>query len=239
MSAGVSLLDRPPTPSGKPLLASLGAVCVHAALIGTATFVGAGIAREVSRPALVSQIVEIEMPPPAPVLVPEPPAEPSRPLLPRTVATREPPHEAPAPPAAQAGQVLAAADDVVDFGDSFVVGKGESYAGGTTDANGTAAHPVQEPQARGAGASPTKTALIEVDHSRAPRLAGGSSWDCPFPVEADDAGLQHALVTLRIEVAADGHVLQASATRDPGHGFGREARRCALGKRWAPGLDHD
>ena len=67
----------------------------------------------------------------------------------------------------------------------------------------------------------------------------GSAWDCPFPVEADDAGVDHAVVTLRVEVGADGHVVQASATRDPGHGFGREARRCALYKRWAPGLDRE
>ncbi|MET0791154.1 MAG: hypothetical protein ABW061_06495, partial [Polyangiaceae bacterium] len=47
----------------------------------------------------------------------------------------------------------------------------------------------------------------------------------------------HALVTLSIVIAADGHVVQANATREPGHGFGREARRCALSKRWLPGLD--
>ena len=32
-------------------------------------------------------------------------------------------------------------------------------------------------------------------------------------------------------------VAQAVATRDPVHGFGCEARRCALSKRSAPGLD--
>jgi len=73
--------------------------------------------------------------------------------------------------------------------------------------------------------------------SRAAQLAGGSTWECPFPLEADDAGVDHAVVSLRIEVAADGHVLSANATRDPGHGFVREARRCALSKRWSAGLD--
>ena len=213
---------------------------MHAAVIGTATFVGAGIAREVAKPAVVTQIVEIETPALPPALPQETPPEPTPPPPTRAVSPREPTHEAPTPAAAQASQVLAASDDAVDFGDSFVVGKGDNYAGGTTESDGTATHAVHQPQAHGSGVpAAAKPVVPAVDHSRAPQLAGGSSWDCPFPAEADDAGLDHAVVTLRIEVAADGHVIQASATRDPGHGFGREAKRCALGKRWAPGLDHD
>jgi len=76
-----------------------------------------------------------------------------------------------------------------------------------------------------------------VDRTRPPQLAGGSTWDCPFPDEADDAGLDHAVVTLQISVKRMDRVAQAVATRDPVHGFGREARRCALSKRSAPGLD--
>lgn len=220
------------------MLAGLGAFCVHAAVLAIATLVGADIAREVTKPALVSQIVEIEMPA-APAPRPEKPSEAAPSPTTRVATAREPPPSA-APAAAQAGRVLAAADDVIDFGDSFVVGKGDNYAGGTTETNGTARHAVQDLEARISSApAPAKSAVSEVDHSRAPQLAGGSSWDCPFPAEADDAGLDHAVVTLRIEVAADGHVVQVNAARDPGHGFGREAKRCALGKRWAPGLDRD
>jgi protein TonB len=75
------------------------------------------------------------------------------------------------------------------------------------------------------------------DATRAPALASGLHWDCPFPVEADDAGIDSAVVGLRVEVAADGKVREAKALADPGHGFAREARRCALSKRWAPGLN--
>lgn len=232
-----SLLDRAPQPIGKPMWAGLGAASVHAAVLGVAIWVGTGIAREVRVPALVSQIVEIEVPPPPPAQAK--PAEPGPPATSRAVSIREPARQAAAPTAAQAGQVLAAADELVDFGDSFVIGKGDSYAGGATERNGTATHPIQDHPRRPGAPSSTAAAVATIDHSRPPQLAGGSSWDCPFPAEADDAGLDHALVSLRIEVAADGHVVQASATRDPGHGFGREARRCALGKRWAPGRDHD
>jgi outer membrane biosynthesis protein TonB len=62
-------------------------------------------------------------------------------------------------------------------------------------------------------------------------------WDCPFPEEADDAGVDHAVVTLRVEVGGDGTVQSVRATSDPGHGFAREARRCAMSKRWSAGLD--
>jgi protein TonB len=77
----------------------------------------------------------------------------------------------------------------------------------------------------------------EGDLSRLPQLTGGAVWDCPFPREADEAGLDHAVVGLRVEVDAEGKVLSATTRSDPGHGFAREARRCALGKRWAPGFD--
>jgi protein TonB len=75
------------------------------------------------------------------------------------------------------------------------------------------------------------------DRSRSPQLAGRAVWDCPFPEEADDDGVDHAVVTLRVEVSATGSVASVQASGDSSHGFGREARRCALSKRWAPALD--
>jgi protein TonB len=76
-----------------------------------------------------------------------------------------------------------------------------------------------------------------VDLSRAPRLANAGAWDCPFPNEADDLGIDRALVSLEVRVAEDGHALATTVTSDPGSGFAREAQRCALRKRWSPGLD--
>jgi periplasmic protein TonB len=77
------------------------------------------------------------------------------------------------------------------------------------------------------------------DLSRSPTLAGDGQWDCPFPSEAARAGVDSAIVTLRVEVTADNHIESVIVLRDPGDGFGREARRCALSKRWQAGLDRE
>lgn len=81
--------------------------------------------------------------------------------------------------------------------------------------------------------------LAHTDLSRSPTLAGNGQWDCPFPSEAARAGVDSAIVTLRVEVTADSHIESVIVLRDPGDGFGREARRCALSKRWQPGLDRE
>jgi hypothetical protein len=77
------------------------------------------------------------------------------------------------------------------------------------------------------------------DLSRSPTLAGNGQWDCPFPSEAARAGVESAIVTLRVEVTADNHIESVLVLSDPGDGFGREARRCALSKRWQAGLDRE
>ena len=129
--------------------------------------------------------------------------------------------------AAQAGAVVES--PVVDFGDTIVVGSSEArYVGGATSDTGTAKKPVAE-------ASPTASPGDGGSQGSAPRLAGGTVWDCPFPEEADEGAIDRAVVGLRVEVENDGRVLSAQVTKDPGHGFGREARRCALAKRWVPG----
>jgi periplasmic protein TonB len=76
-----------------------------------------------------------------------------------------------------------------------------------------------------------------VNRMRAPRLAGGASWSCPFPPEADVAGVNQAAVALRVSVGASGSVSAVQVTSEPGYGFGRAAKRCAMSKRWDPGLD--
>jgi len=69
------------------------------------------------------------------------------------------------------------------------------------------------------------------------RLAGGASWSCPFPVEADGRGIDDAVVRLRVEVGADGRVVRAVVISDPGSGFGREAAACARSKRFDAARD--
>jgi len=231
----LSILDAPPVTSPRAtVIAGAGTVGVHVVLVALALFVGGRVAQKVAAATDITQIVEIEPPKEAPA---EPEKAPDPEPEPTSIRPTKPSEAVPAPAAAQAGQVLTAPADVVDFGDTFVTGTGESYAGGVTDAAGTSQHAVREVTARAGGVEGGKGTEPPVDRTRAPRLAGGAVWDCPFPVEADDAALDQAVVTLRVEVASDGRVISASATSDPGHGFAREARRCALSKRWAPGLD--
>jgi protein TonB len=242
-----SILDVEPARSkSAPVVAGLGAVTLHIGAVVLATALGsASIATAVS-PLRVSEMIEVEIPAPPPPPPPEPEPEPEPPKAappPPPVAkappkpAEPPPQAAPPPAAAEAAQVLDAPSDVVDFGDTFVAGKGTSYAGGTTESAGTSKTAVRSPNARAAGVIGGTGTDVNASLARKPRLAGGLQWDCPFPSEADDFGVDHAAVTLRVEVGADGKVTSATATTDPGHGFAREARRCALSKRWQPGLD--
>jgi protein TonB len=44
-------------------------------------------------------------------------------------------------------------------------------------------------------------------------------------------------VTIRVRVASTGVAESVEVIADPGHGFGREAWRCAMTKRWSPAFD--
>ena len=234
MTRVVSPLDAAPTGSASTALAAAGATIVHVALAASGLVVGAHFARRAIEAPPVTQLMDVELP-----------SEPVQPQTERTPIPVAKPTQRNAKPAslasaraaARAGKVLSTTDEVVDFGEPLVQGNDPGYAGGATEEEGSSAQPVPDVAARGGGALPVAVAPPVVDRSRAPKLAGGSAWDCPFPPEADDAGLDHAVVTLRIQVAVDGHAAMVSATRDPGHGFAREARRCALSKHWSAGLD--
>jgi protein TonB len=82
-----------------------------------------------------------------------------------------------------------------------------------------------------------KSVAPEVDRSRRASLAGGARWDCPFPNEAENEGIESAKAVLRVELDAQGQPLKVIVTEDPGYGFGREARRCAMRRRWMSRLD--
>lgn len=244
---GSSVLDAPKrAPSGALFFAAIGACVLHALALGAAVYASANRVQEDvsavrSVPKLEVELVETPPPPPEPPPEPEAPA----PESPPPVAEAKPvkarpaaaPKAAPPPAAAQSAKVVAAEADAVDFGDTIVMGNAASYAGGVSANAGTAKQAVHDKNAQAGGVVGGTGKDLDADASRPPALASGLHWDCPFPVEADDAGIDSAVVGLRVEVAADGKVREARATTDPGHGFGREARRCALSKRWAPGLD--
>lgn len=147
-------------------------------------------------------------------------------------------------PAAQAAQVVAAnPDQPYDFGDNvFTVGNSARYAGGATMSDGknqkavVAAAVAPAGTGNGAGAQPQ---ITSVDLSRTAELAGSGEWRCPFPPEADADQVDEASAVIEVTVGADGRASGARILSDPGHGFGREARACAMRESYVPALDRD
>ncbi|MDF2698106.1 MAG: Ferric siderophore transport system, periplasmic binding protein TonB [Labilithrix sp.] len=190
-------------------------------------------------------IKEPEPPPPeAPKPEPEPEPEPEKP-----VPAKAPPPDAPPQPA-EAAKVLTAdpqpSEGPVDLTNTFVTGSGSTYAGGTTSSDGTSKTAVYNPAAAptgvpgGTGTGPAPAPPRKDDKSRAPGLLGSVDWnDCPFPGEADAEQIDQAFVLIQVKVKPDGSPENVSVVQDPGHGFGREARKCAMRKKYSQGLDPD
>jgi outer membrane biosynthesis protein TonB len=165
----------------------------------------------------------------APAPTPAPP-EPEPELAPE-------PQAAPAAAAAEAAQALTQTEPAPNAAaDTLVTGQGSAYAGGTTERGGSSQHAVAAQNARAFGVE-GGAGNAAPDRSRAAQLAAGLKWDCPTPDEALEEGVEHATVGLLIEVDTNGSVLSVEVKSDPGYGFGREARNCALRKRWVSALD--
>ncbi len=193
------------------------------------------------------EVTREEAPPPPP---PPPQTAEPEPKAPPPPAAHVTPHEAPPPPPtpAQAAKVLTQEpkpEEPVDLtGNTFVTGNADAYAGGFTASNGTntnAVHTMPSPTGvpGGTGAPQAPPPPPKVDRSRTASLGGGGEWNCPFPAEADTAQVDEAYVTLQVDVRADGSPTAVRVLSDPGNGFGREARRCAMGKRYSTALDVD
>jgi len=187
------------------------------------------------------QTFEIETDKPA---QPKPPPEEEK-KEEEPVVKRDTPQEAPAA-AAQAGQVLAQNPDneVLNFTDNvFTVGSSDRYAGGQTTSNGTNQNAVHAKQVadtgNGNGQGQAKAQVVSVDLSRTAQLAGSGEWRCPFPPEADADQVDEAAAIIEVTVGADGKASHASILQDPGHGFGREARSCAMREAYVPALDRE
>jgi protein TonB len=189
------------------------------------------------------EIMREEAPPPPPTATVTPEAK--APPPPRPAQEAPPPPPAPA----QAAKVLTAEpkpDEPLDLtGNTIVQGNADSFAGGFTTSNGTNNTAVNAmPSPTGV---PGGTGQVQAppppppgpDRSRTASLGGGGEWSCPFPAEADTAQVDEAFVTLQVDVKADGSASTVRVLSDPGNGFGREARRCAMNKRYATALDHD
>jgi len=192
-------------------------------LMGLALLLAWWRATHVTRPLDATEEIEIlkddPPPPPPPVVEPENKPEPA--------PARLTPHEAPAPPPApaQAAKVLAAEskpDEPLDLtGNTIVTGNADTFAGGFTAGNGTNPNAVHAMPSQAGVPGGTGTPQIAAppppgpDRSRPVSLSGGS------------------------HVRADGTPVSVSVLQDPGNGFGREARRCAMNKHYQTALDHD
>jgi len=194
------------------------------------------------------QQVEIdeEKPPPPPPPPPEPEKEPAPPPPPAAHAPPPPPEAAAKPPAAaEAGKVLTQdpdPDEPVDLtGEGFVTGNGDRFAGGVTNAKGTAHVAARSAQAAatgtGTGMQPVAPPAPTVNRSRTAGPGSGDWNDCGFPPEAEAEGLNFAKVLVSVTVRPDGHARSVSILKDPGYGFGSWARQCAMRKTYQTALN--
>jgi protein TonB len=63
------------------------------------------------------------------------------------------------------------------------------------------------------------------------------NWNCPFPSEADAEGVNSAKVQVVVTVAPDGRARTATVVKDPGFGFGKAARTCAMRMAYSSALN--
>jgi protein TonB len=191
--------------------------------------------------------VDIDMTEPPPPPKPEPEPEPEKePEPPPPAQQKAPEPEAPPPAAAEAGKVLTAEpdpDEPVNFGDTIISNEdGERFSGGSTAAAGTSKTAVRrsDASATGVGTGAPKVAAApaapKVDLSK-PARPLSSDWDCPFPSEAEAEGINAIKVQVVVTVTSDGKPRTVTVLKDPGFGFGRAARACALRNSYSPALD--
>jgi protein TonB len=129
-------------------------------------------------------------------------------------------------------------------GNPIVQGDYDSYVGElttTTGAGAAAARSLRSPELEPARPKPAVAVapLPAVDLSRVARFSGASEWNCAFPAEADLVQSDEAYVTIEVDVAVDGAPAFVRVLSDPGNGFGREARHCAMTKRYSSALNRE
>lgn len=251
--------------SGLPIgvaLGLIGALLVHglaAYKMASTLFEVATFAQNVRMLVLERQQASIDIDvakepePPAPPLPAEPEKEAEVEKLPEAKPEAAPDQKAgePPPAAAEAGKVLTQEPDPnepVDMtGEGFVSGTSDRFAGGTTAAAGTSKTAVKDPRAKPGGAPGGKgdkpgaappPAAPAKDGSR-PASPTSRSWNCGFPPEADFEQIDYATVMISVTVGTDGRAKSVTVLSDPGHGFGRLAKSCAMRMQYNVGVDKD
>jgi protein TonB len=232
------------------VIGTIGALVLHGIAAGEAARLAGGISGwafgvRSDVQAYLARFYDVELVnPPPPPRPPDPPPEPTAPAptAPKPVA-----NEAPRPAPAQAGKILTQEpnpDEPVDLtGQGFVTGSAETYAGGVTSSAGTSSTAVHNLSAApggvpgGTGTSPRP--VSRQDLSRSASIQGSTEWNCPFPPEADVEQIDSQRVQVVITVRPDGGAQEVKVVNDPGHGFGRAARQCALRQRYNPARDQE
>ncbi len=188
-------------------------------------------------------------PPPPPEPEPDPIPVPAPKIADKP---KDDPYEAEKAAPVQAAKILTAAADpnkVEDLTDQGIVSGentdgplgGQSSAQGKSDqiTHNPAVSLTGKPGGTGTGDKPPPPPPPKQDLSRSADVVGSKSWSCPFPDEADTDQVDFAQVTVIVTVRGDGSPQSVQVVNDPGHGFGRAARMCALARRYNPGLDAD
>jgi protein TonB len=246
-----------PSSRAKSLALSAAVAC---ALHGALTLLASPASAEM-RPALdapvESAVIDVSTSDVAAAVAQEPPPVAASPLAPAErsplasalhVGQREDdPYASAAPAPSEAAKVLTS-DDKNAFasvsGDGHAIG-GAQAADGTGDKNvgahaSLASTPPPPPPPAAVAPPPAVAPVIAApDQSRVAGLVGGKAWDCPFPAEADSEQIDDAVAKIRVSVAPDGAPARVEVVQDPGHGFGRAARQCAMRRRYLAALDRD
>lgn len=195
----------------------------------------------------VDMVKETEAPKPEEPPEPEPPPPPPPPSSKDdAVAPDDDPYEpvaaaAAAPAIITAPQAPGEPEDLTD--DGFVNGPGTGPGFGYVSAAGTATAATYDPRARpdgkegGHGSGEQKPPPPKVNRSRPANVAGSKSWSCPFPPEADQEQINRATATVVVTVSPSGAPVSVQILSDPGYGFGRAAKQCAMSRRYEPALD--
>lgn len=219
----------------------VGTLLVHA----FGAFFGARFAHAVvdQNTATASLTIDVDLQGPEPEPVPPPPEpEPAAPNMPSPPAANNEP--SPPPPAAQAGQVLAAEPDPNEpldlTGNTFVVGSADTYAGGVSASSGSSKRAVYERTAQPNGVvggkrkAPAENSGPDLSRRASP---ASTDWSCSFPPESDVEQINYMRVPVVVHVTAEGRAKAVDVLNDPGHGFGRAARQCALRQPFQSALD--
>jgi protein TonB len=236
------------------IVALLGTLLLHgggAAYGANSNLAVSRFARDVmhSAHARLAAEIDIDLDQPEPEKEPEPPPPPPEPEPEARIKPPPMPDEPPpAPPAAaQAGQILAAEADPNEpldlTGDNtFVVGNAETYSGGITASTGKSKTAVHDLTAKptgvvgGTGTAPSSNSSVDLSRPAAPV---SRSWNCPFPPEADIEQINYMRVSVVVQVNAEGNPKSVEVLNDPGFGFGRAARQCALKQAYRSALSRD